>query len=239
MAGHSKWANIKHKKAAQDAKRGKAFTRITKEISVAARVGGGDPTANPRLRQLIEKARDINMPMDNVQRAIKRGTGELPGVSYEEQLYEGYGPHGIAVIVETLTDNKNRTVADMRRLFSSHGSSLAEGGAVAWMFAKLGVVRATAQTETSEDAILEYLLDYDVQDIFVTEKNITVMCDPKSLEDIKQALEEEGFTIESTDLEWVAQQNISLTGQQEEKAIAFLEKLEEHDDVQDVYTNLA
>lgn len=239
MAGHSKWANIKHKKAAQDSKRGKAFTRLTKEITVAARVGGGDPTNNPRLRHLIEKARDINMPLDNVQRAIKRGTGEIPGVSYEPHMYEGYGPHGIAVIVDTLTDNKNRTVAEMRRLFSSNGGSMGDSGTVNWMFAKCGVVRATSAQVTTEESILEVLLDYDINDIEINEQNVTVTCDIKSLESVKSALKNASLTIESAEIEWVAHNTLSLSGQEEEKAIAFLEKLEEQEDVQNVYTNLA
>jgi YebC/PmpR family DNA-binding regulatory protein len=158
MSGHSKWATIKRKKAAVDAKRGKEFTKLIKEITVAAR-GGGDPAGNPRLRLLMDKAKEINMPLDNVSRAIKRGTGEMPGVSYEEQMYEGYGPHGIAVVLETLTDNKNRTVAEIRRLFSSQGGSLAESGAVSWMFTRLGVVEVSGAQ--SEDQLLELLLDYE------------------------------------------------------------------------------
>ncbi|MEX0940792.1 MAG: YebC/PmpR family DNA-binding transcriptional regulator [Candidatus Babeliales bacterium] len=238
MAGHSKWANIKHKKAAMDAKRGKAFTRITKEITVAARVGGGDLAANPRLRQLVDKARAVNMPMDNVNRAIKRGTGELPGVNYEAHLYEGYGPYGVAVIVEALTDNKNRTVADVRRLFSSSGGSLGEGGSVSWMFEKLGVVR-TQKTDISEDQLLEKLLDFDVRDISRDEDTFVITCEPKSLEPIKQELESAGIVIENAELEWVANNPANLDDTQTEKAIAFLDELEEHDDVQNVYANLA
>ena len=145
MSGHSKWSTIKHKKAALDSKRGQAFTKLIKEITIAARLGGGDPNGNPRLRLLLDKAKALNMPMDNAKRAIQRGTGELPGVNYEEYNYEGYGPYGFAVIVETLTDNKNRTVSELRRIFSSKGGTLAESGAVSWMFERLGVVRATAK----------------------------------------------------------------------------------------------
>ena len=238
MSGHSKWANIKHKKATADKKRGKAFTRLSKEISVAARLSGGDPTGNPHLRQLMDKARDINMPMDTITRAIKRGTGELPGVHYEEQMYEGYGPYGIAVIVETLTDNKNRTVADMRRFFSLSGGNLAEGGAVSWMFKKLGVVRAEGEGLT-EDQLLERLIEFDVKDITSDDKLFVITCNPKSLDAIKQDLINTGFKVTSAELEWVADNPANLEGSQAEKAINFLDDLEEHDDVQDVYTNLA
>lgn len=237
MAGHSKWANIKHKKAAADAKRGKLFTRLSKEISIAAK-SNADPQANPRLRQLIEKARDLNMPLDNINRAIKRGTGELPGVSYEEHLYEGYGPAHVAVIVETLTDNKNRTVAEIRRLFTSHGGSLAEGGAVSWMFKKLGVIR-TKQMAISEDEMLELLLAFDIEDLHKTDENtFTIYCQPQSLEEIKEILKNHTIDIEHGELEWVAQTPLELNDSESEKAIAFLEALEEHDDVQNVYTNL-
>lgn len=237
MAGHSKWANIKHRKAAQDAKRGKKFTKLIKEITVCARVGGGDPTGNPRLRQLIDKAKDINMPSDNVTRAIKKGTGELPGAQYESIMYEGYGPHGIAVLVDALTDNKNRTVAEMRHLFSSKGGSLAEGGAVAWMFEKLGVVRVTGES-ISEDILLEQLIDYEVKDISVDDGMATITSEPKSLENIKTALQNQGYTIESSDLEWVAQNTTALQKGDSEKAVEFLEALDDHDDVQNVFTNL-
>ena len=237
MAGHSKWANIKHKKAATDAKRGRAFTRLTKEITVAARVGGGDPATNPRLRLLVEKARGVNMPKDNVNRSIKRGTGELPGVSYEEQMYEGYGPHGIAVIVETLTDNKNRTVADLRRLLSNKGGSLGESGSVSWMFNKLGVVRAEG-AEITENDLLEQLIDYSIKDIDKQDNVFIITCDPKSLEDIKKAIVQAGLKIESAELEWVAQNLSALEGTQREKVIEFLDELEDHDDVQNVYANL-
>lgn len=237
MAGHSKWANIKHKKAAADAKRGKVFTRISKELTVAARTGGGDPAGNPRLRTLIDKAREANMPMDNVTRAIKRGTGELPGVSYEEQMYEGYGPHGIAVIVETLTDNKNRTVADVRRLFSNKGGSMGESGSVGWMFNKLGVIRAEG-TNLDEDTLLEQLIEFSVNDIAIDGNECVITCDPKSLETIKKALTDSGMHVKSAELEWVAQNLTSLEGSEREKAIEFLDALEDLDDVQNVYANL-
>ncbi|MGE0206889.1 MAG: YebC/PmpR family DNA-binding transcriptional regulator [Candidatus Babeliales bacterium] len=238
MAGHSKWANIKHKKAAQDAKRGKAFTRLTKEITVAAKTGGGDPAGNARLRQLIEKARDINMPLDNINRAVKRGTGELPGVHYEAHTYEGYGPHGIAIMVETLSDNKNRTVAEMRNLFSKQGGNIADAGAVSWMFERLGVVRAHGK-KMSEDELLELLIEFDIKNITTHEDTVEVTGEPKCLDAVKNALKNAGFTIGNADLEWVAKNTTELGEAEEEKAIAFLDAIEEHDDVQNVYTNLA
>ena len=238
MAGHSKWANIKHRKAAQDAKRGKAFTHISKEITVAAKVGGGDPASNPRLRTLVDKARAVNMPKDNISRAIKKGTGELPGASYEEHTYEGYGPHGIAIVVQTLTDNKNRTVAALRHAFSAKGGSLGEGGSVLWMFDKKGVIRAAANA-VSEDALLEKLLEFDVQDIQYDQDSFCIHTNPKALETVRQVVANTGLTIESAELELVPKNIMDLEGESEEKAIDFLQAIEDLDDVQNVYTNLA
>lgn len=236
MAGHNKWSQIKHKKAKEDSKRGKAFTKLIKEITVAARDGGGDPAGNPRLRSLLEKAKEINMPIENAQRAIKKGTGELEGAQYEEYVYEGYGPHGIAVIIDSLSDNKNRTVADLRHLFSKHGASLAESGAVSWMFAKQGVIRATGSL--SEDELLEQLIDFDVQDIKREDDLITIIADMKSLEEIKALMKNNAMHIESAEPEWVAQNTIDLQEKEIDDAIKFLEILEDHDDVKSVYTNL-
>ncbi|HSW73956.1 MAG TPA: YebC/PmpR family DNA-binding transcriptional regulator [Candidatus Limnocylindria bacterium] len=237
MSGHSKWSTIKHKKAKEDAKRGKVFTKLIKEITVAAR-SGGDPAGNPRLRLLMDKAKEVNMPQDNMTRAIKKGTGELPGVSYEECMYEGYGPNGIAVIVDTLTDNKNRMAAEMRRLFTTHGGSLGETGSVGWMFEKLGVVRAEG-TGINEDDLLEKLIDYDVKDIQTGEGWVAVFCDAKSLEKVKQTLAGTGLKIESAQLEWVAKSTTALPTDKSEKAYEFLSELDDHDDVRSVYTNLA
>jgi len=237
MAGHSKWSTIKHKKAKEDAKRGKAFTKLIKEITVAARLGGGDLAGNPKLRLLLEKAKEINMPKENAERAIKKGTGELPGVSYESVTYEGYGPYGIAVMVDTLTDNKNRTVSDMRRLFSSKGGNLAESGAVSWIFAKKGLVKASGD-EISEDELLEKLIDYDVDNIAKDETIFFITCEAKALMQIKSATEDIGLKVESADLEWIPKTTTKLTEEQAEKAYEFLGKLDDHDDVQNVYTNL-
>ncbi len=238
MSGHSKWSTIKHKKAKEDAKRGQAFTKLIKEITVAARHGGGDPDANPRLRTLLEKAREVNMPIDNSTRAIKKGTGELPGVNYEEFIYEGYGPQGIAVIVETLSDNKNRTVASLRHLFSKMGGNLGESGSVNWMFEKLGVIRATAPG-VKEEQLLETLLDYDVKDIQQEEDGVfNIMCDSKALDQIKLAVQKAGLKVEESAVEWVAKTNTELDAAGEEKALDFLSALQDDEDVQHVYTNL-
>lgn len=237
MSGHNKWSQIKHKKAKEDAKRGQAFTKLTKEMSVAAREGGGSPDTNARLRQLIEKARYINMPQDNIARAIKRGTGELPGVTYEPHTYEGYGPFGIAIMVETLSDNKNRVVADMRRLFSKGGGSLGESGSVSWMFKKTGVIRGTGTT--TEDALLELLLEHNITDIRHDGNFFSIFCDPKSLDAVKKALQGIDFKIESAELEWVAQNTVTLSDEESQKALVLLSTLQDHDDVQNVYTNLA
>jgi len=236
MSGHSKWSTIKHKKAKEDAKRGKAFTKLIKEITIAARDGGGDPTGNPRLRLLMDKAKEINMPMENAMRAIKKGTGELPGQTIEEIIFEGYGPNGIAVIVDIITDNRNRAVADLRHIFSSKGGNLGESGSVAWMFEKLGVVRATG--DTSEDQLLETLLEYDIKDIKQDENFFSVFCEPKALEDVKKKMQELGLHIDSAELEWVPKQTTELSKDQEEKAYTFLTALQDHDDVKNVYTNL-
>ena len=237
MSGHSHWATIKHKKAKEDAKRGKVFTKIIKELTVTARTGGGDPSGNPRLRDLIDKAKEANMPQENITRAIKKGTGELPGVIYEAHSYEGYGPGGIAVIVETLSDNNKRTVADVRHTFNKHGGNLGESGSVSWMFEKLGVIRVAAQGLT-EDKLMELLIEYDLKDITNGQEFYQITCSPKELGQIKQELKKAGYNVESAEMEWVAQNSTSLEGDTEQKAVTFLSVLEELDDVQNVYTNL-
>lgn len=236
MSGHSHWATIKRKKEKEDAKRGQSFTKIIKEITVAAKTGGGDPAGNPRLRLLIEKARDINMPVDNINRAIKRGTGELPGVTYEPMTYEGYGPYGIAVLVDTLSDNKNRIVAELRHIFTGKGGNLGESGSVAWMFEKLGIVEVNGTV--SEDTLLEKLIDYDIKDVQHDGNFFTVYCDPKSLEAVKQAISTLGLKVEKAEVEWVAKNNTTLPEDQAQKAYEFLEGIEDLEDVQNVYTNL-
>lgn len=236
MAGHSKWANIKHRKAAQDAKKGKAFTRLSKEITVAAKEGG-DPGFNPRLRTLIEKARQVNMPVDNITRAIKKGTGELPGAQYEAHSYEGYGPHGIAVIVETLTENKNRAVAEVRHAFNKGGGSMGDAGSVAWMFERAGVIKLV-KTGQTEDELLELLLDHDIKDIRESDDLWIITCAPTETDAVRKTLEDKKYKIEHAELEWVPKESIELEDDQMDKAVDFLESLEALDDVQNVYTNL-
>jgi YebC/PmpR family DNA-binding regulatory protein len=239
MSGHNKWSQIKHKKAKEDAKRGQAFTKLTKEITVSARTGGGDPAHNAHLRLLLEKARQVNMPLENSQRAIKKGTGELPGISYEPGTYEGYGPYGIAVIVEVLSDNKNRTVAELRRLFNEYGGTLGESGAVNWMFERKAII--TAKTSVSEDGLLELLIDADlpVDDVKAGEDVVTIISDAKSCMHTKQALDGLDCRVEDATIGWIAKGSIELTDDKAEKAYEFLEALDNHEDVQNVYTNLS
>lgn len=236
MSGHSKWSTIKHKKAKEDAKRGKAFTKLIKEITITARSGGSDPDANPRLRLLMDKAKAINMPQENTMNAIKRGTGELPGTTYEEITYEGYGPNGIAVIIDILTDNRNRLVSELRYIFTSKGGNLGETGSVSWMFERLGVVRAT--DTSSEDELLEALINFDIKDIKQDENFFSVFCEPRALDEIKQKMESLGLHIDSAELEWAPKNTTSLPKKDENKAYAFLSALQDHDDVKNVYTNL-
>jgi YebC/PmpR family DNA-binding regulatory protein len=239
MAGHSKWANIKHKKAKEDASRGKAFTKLIKEITVVARDGGGDPSGNPRLRTLIDKAKQINMPQENIKRAIKKGTGELAGVAYEHMMYEGYGPSGVAIMLEVLTDNKNRAVASVRSTFTKKGGNLAENGSVSWMFSQKGVIKAT-NGSLSEDDLLEKLIDFDVDDIHKTEDGLFyVTCAMKALEQVKQGITKAGLTVESAEVEWVAKDKVDVAESDEEKVYDFLDALENLEDIQNVYSNVA
>lgn len=248
MAGHSKWKNIKRKKAVTDSQKAKVYTKLIKDITVSARTGGGDPSNNAHLRMLLEKARKANMPQENAIRAIKKGTGELPGVHYEAHQYEGYGPGGIAVIVEVLTENKNRGIAEVRTVFSRKGGSIAETGAVNWMFERKGVVRgkqvSATKTALTEDLLLEALIDYAVSDISCDENSSgekiwTITCDPRDLEQVKEALSKLNFEMDEAELEWVAKENLDLPEEKQEAAVEFLEALEELEDVQNVYSNLA
>lgn len=238
MAGHNKWSQIKHKKAKNDSKKGKIFTKIIKEITLAARSGGGDPALNAKLRHFLEKGQEVNMPIENAKRAILRGTGELPGVDYQELRYEGYGPGGIAIVVETLSDNRNRTASEMRTLFAKNGGNLGEEGSVLWMFDNLGVIRVSG-AHLSEDMLLDTLINFDIHDITSDENIFTVSCDPKSLDAVKKALQEARCTIESAELELVAKNPTELDDAQSQKALDFLSIVQDHDDVQNVYTNLA
>ncbi len=242
MSGHSKWSTIKHKKALLDAKRGKKFTKLIKEITVAARLGGGDPSGNARLRLLLDKAKEINMPLENAQRAIKKGTGELAGQAYEAQTYEGYGPHNIALMIDVLTDNKNKAIAELRHVFSRNGGRIADAGAVGWMFQRVGIV--TGAGKTTEDILLENLLDHEIITITVesdeaNDNSFEIVCEPKSLEAVKEILTQQlKLTIEEADLGWYAAQKTTLDQAQAEQVLEFLQAIEELDDVQSVYTNM-
>jgi len=236
MSGHSKWSTIKHKKAATDAKRGKIFTKLIKEITIAARMGGGDPDANPRLRTALIAARAENMPKDNMERAVKKGTGELEGVSYEEATYEGYGAGGAAVFVESLTDNKNRTVADIRYIFSKAGGNLGENGCVAYMFDKKGYL-VIEQSVTDEDTLMEVALDAGAEDVREDGENFEVITEPTDFEDVRSAIEEAGITTIAAEVTMLPQTVTPVAGKEAEQMVRLMDALEDCDDVQKVYTN--
>ncbi len=238
MAGHSKWAQIKHKKAHADAKKGRLFTKIVKEISVAARLGGGDPEGNPRLRLAIEKAKEVNMPSENIKRAIMKGTGELPGVSYEEYSYEGYGPGGVAVLIEVLTDNKNRTVSELRHLMSKHGGSLGEAGCVAWMFEKKGYI-LVEKGNVDEDTLMSVALDAGAEDMKndPKEDNYEVITRPEDLNSIKESIESAGIPVSLAEITMLPKSYVTLDEKNSEQMMRLIEALEDHDDVQNVYAN--
>jgi YebC/PmpR family DNA-binding regulatory protein len=236
MSGHSKWSTIKRKKGAADSKRGKAFTKIIKEIMVAARLGGGDINSNPRLRSAVLAARAENMPKDNIERAIKKGTGELEGTHYEDLIYEGYGPGGVAMMMEVLTDNKNRTVADVRHIFSRHSGSLGEGGCVSWMFEKKGLILID-KNGTDEDRLIEVALDAGALDVKDTGKEFEVTTNPTNFEGVKKAIEEAGFKYNYAEVTMVPQTTVRLTGKEAEQMLKLMEGLEDSDDIQKVYAN--
>lgn len=237
MSGHSKWHTIKHKKGAADAKRGKIFTKIIKEITVAARMGGGDIDANPRLRTIVLKARDANMPKDNIERAIKKGTGDLEGVSYTEGMYEGYGAGGVAILVETLTDNKNRTAADVRSIFSKSGGNLGESGCVSYMFNRKGVVTFSAETCSEED-VFNAALEAGAEDVSADDDVIEVFTAPEDFEAVRDAMEEAGFKREMAEISMIADQKIELDDEKTRKVLRLIDRLEDNDDVQNVYSNM-
>jgi YebC/PmpR family DNA-binding regulatory protein len=237
MSGHSKWSSIKHKKAIKDAKRGKVFTKMIKEITVAARMGGGDINANPRLRTAVNTAKASSMPSDNIDRAIKKGTGDLEGVNYEEVSYEGYGPAGVAIMVSVLTDNRNRTVAEVRNLFGKHGGNLGETGCVAWMFSKKGVITVD-KTAAVEERLFEVALDAGADDIADAGEVLEVTVSPDKLEDVKAALEKDGVAVGSAEVTMVPQSTVTLRGRDAEQTLKLLEILEDHDDVQKVAANV-
>ena len=234
MAGHSKWANIQHRKKAQDAKRGKIFTRLIREITVAARMGGGDIAANPRLRLAVDKGLAANMPKDNIDRAIKKATGELDGVTYEEIRYEGYGPGGVAVMVDTMTDNRNRTVSEVRHAFSKHGGNLGAGGSVAFLFNKTGVIAYPPGTD--EDALMEAALEAGAEDVKTNEDgSIDVLTDPEAFMDVKEGLVTAGWEPADAEVTLRPENTTELDVVTGGKVVRLIDRLEELDDVQDVY----
>ncbi len=238
MSGHSKWAQIKHKKASTDSKRGKVFTKIVKEIAVAARVGGGDPSGNPRLRTAIDKAKEVNMPNDNIKRAVMKGTGELPGVSYEEAVYEGYGPGGAAVLIEVLTDNKNRTTPEIRHIMSKIGGNLGEAGCVSWMFEKKGYI-LVEKAKVDEDTLMSAALDAGAEDMKndPKEDNYEIIAAPENLEKIKTSIEASGIPVSLAEITMLPKNYAALDERQADQMMRLVEALEDHEDVQNVYTN--
>ncbi len=236
MSGHSKWASIKHKKAATDAKRGKIFTKLIKEITVASRRGGGDPEKNPRLRTAIASAKQANMPADNIDRAVKKGTGELEGVTYEEFTMEGYGPGGVAIIVEIVTDNKNRTAADVRNIFSKKNGNVAGAGSVSWMFEKKGYIEVD-KLDASEDNVMIVALDAGAQDMQIEDDVYSITTDPKDFEAVKGALGKGNIKTKSAEITMLPKSTVKLTGDDAKQILALMEALEDSDDVQNVYAN--
>ncbi len=236
MSGHSKWASIKHKKGVADARRGKLFTKLIKEIAVAARMGGGDPASNARLRTAIAEAKAENMPADNIKRAIQRGTGELPGVQYEEAVYEGYGPSGVALMLQITTDNRNRTLADIRHLLSKHGGNLGETGCVTWMFNKRGYL-VVEKAKISEEALLELVTEAGADDMKDDGENWEIISSPENFQQVVDALEKVGATPTVAEISMVPQTYVKLSGKPAGQMLRLMESLDEHDDVQHVYAN--
>ncbi|MFQ6037366.1 MAG: YebC/PmpR family DNA-binding transcriptional regulator [Candidatus Aminicenantales bacterium] len=236
MSGHSKWHSIKHKKAAQDAKRGKIFTKIIREISVAARLGGDDPDANPRLRKAIADAKAVNMPAENIKRAIMKGTGQLEGTTYEEITYEGYGPGGVAIFVEALSDNKNRTVSELRHIFNKNGGNIGESGCVAWMFKRKGYL-VVEKSKVSEDELLDVILEAGAEDLREDGSNYEIFTPPDKYESVLQALKDHNIEIAASNLGQIPQNYVKLEGKQAQQLLRLMEELEDHDDVQHVWAN--
>jgi YebC/PmpR family DNA-binding regulatory protein len=236
MSGHSKWATIKHKKGAADARRGKIFTKIIKEITVAARIGGGDPDANPRLRTAIAAAKAENMPADNIKRAIQKGTGELPGASYEEATFEGYGPGGVALLVDVATDNRNRTISELRHIFSKNGGNMGEQGCVAWMFHKKGTIILPKEA-ADEETLLTLVLDAGAEDLRDDGSQWEIITPPEAFHAVTEKLKGAGLAPASAELSMVAQTNVKLTGKPAAQMVRLMEELEDHEDVQHVHAN--
>ena len=236
MSGHSKWATIKHKKAAVDARRGKVFTKLIRELTSAARMGGGDADSNPRLRTAVAAAKTANMPSDTIQRAIKKGTGELPGEVYEEITYEGYGAGGVAVLVDVLTDNKNRTVAEIRHLFTKHGGNLGETGCVAWMFARKGLITLNT-SQLDEDTLLELVLEAGGDDVKTEVDVYEIVTAPEAFEEVRSTLEQKGLTLDMAEVTMMPQNTVPVEGKQAEQVLRLMEALDDQDDVRKAHAN--
>jgi len=236
MSGHSKWATIRHKKAQTDARRGKLFSKLIREITAAARIGGGDPSANPRLRTAIDAAKGANMPSENIERAIKRGTGELPGVSYEEAIYEAYAPSGVAMVIKVLTDNKNRTLGEVKHVLSRHGGSIGGAGSVAWQFKAYGIIHLPAD-KYSEDEALEMALEAGADDFRRDGTIYEIRTDPTDFAAVREALEKRGAEILHSELTQIPQNTVKLTEKDAAKVLKLIDALEDLDDVQQVYAN--
>jgi YebC/PmpR family DNA-binding regulatory protein len=236
MSGHSKWHSIRHKKGATDAKRGKLFTKIIKEITIAARLGGGDPDANPRLRTVINKAKEANMPKDNIEKAIKKGTGELEGYHLEEVVYEGYGPYGVAIMIDAMTDNKNRTTAEIRSLLTKNGGNLGENGCVSWIFEKKGVLTISSE-KYEEDTVMEVALEAGADDITRDGEVWEITTTPEQFEPVKIAFQKKGFELILSDIMRIPNTTVKLEAKSAEKILGLIEKIEDNDDVQNVAAN--
>jgi len=236
MSGHSKWKTNKGKKMAADAKKGAAYTKVIKEITMLARIGGGNPDTNPSLRTAIAKAREVNMPSDNVKMAIKRGTGELPGIVYESVMYEAYGHGGVAIMIEALTDNKNRTTAELRNIMSKKGGNMAGAGSVSWMFTKKGYL-LIEKSQIKEEELMSIALDAGAEDFKSDEKNYEIFTSVQDFEKVKQAIQEKGIKFQDAELTMIPSSTIKLTGGDAKQLLGLIEGLEEHDDVQQVYAN--
>jgi YebC/PmpR family DNA-binding regulatory protein len=236
MSGHSKWHTIKHKKGALDAKRGKIFTRIIKELTVAARQGGGDPDTNPRLRTVVAEAKSVNMPSENIKKAIQRGTGELPGLSYEEVTYEGYGPGGAAIIIECLTDNKNRTVGEVRHLLEKHNGNLGSAGSVAWMFSKKGYI-VVDKAAADEETLLNAVLEAGAEDMRDDEDSWEIISEPAAFESVRDAVKALGIEPQTAQVAMLPQNYVKLEGKEASQMVKLMEALEDHDDVKQVWSN--
>jgi len=236
MSGHSKWSSIKHKKGVADARRGKIFTKLIREITVAARMGGGDPGGNPRLRAAIAAAKAENMPKENIERAIKKGTGELEGTAYEEASYEGYGPGGVAVLVDCLTDNRNRTVAEVKHLFERHGGSLGEPGCVAWLFEKKGLI-VVEKDKVDEEKLLDVTLEAGAEDVREGDSEFEVITEPGDFESVKKAIEDEGISYSVAEISMVPKNTVRLDGKKAQQMLSLMQALEDNDDVSHVYAN--